>query len=132
MASKAAGNTTVTYNSNAITAYCDKAELDAAAETVDVTDLASTANEFITTFANWSIPLGGPWDPTLDGYLAPDAVTTGTARTAVITFSDGTTTITYTWTSTAYLENYKVSSSSPTDAIRWEATLKLSGAPVRS
>ena len=129
---KAAGNVVPTYNAQALTAYCNTASLASALSTIDVTDFASTANEYITGFAEWTVPLGGHWDPTLDGYLAPDAVTPGTKRTFSIAFDDNTTTVTYTWTSNAEIENYTVDASSPTEGITWSCDLKLSGAPVRA
>lgn len=132
MAQKAATNTVVSYNGTDITSYCDKATLDAAAETVNVTNLNSTADEFIVTHANWSVPIGGPFDLTLDGVLGPDIVTPGTARTAYIEFQAGANTTRYTWTTNAYLENYKAEAPNPNEAHRWEATLRMSGAPTRA
>ncbi|GIV82785.1 MAG: hypothetical protein KatS3mg051_2139 [Anaerolineae bacterium] len=129
---KAAGNVTVTYNGQNIKAYCNSADLQATIDQIDVTDFASTAKEFITGFGEWTINLGGPWDPTLDGYLAPDAVTPGTKRTASIAFDDGSTTVTYTWTSNAEIGDYQIQASNPTEAITWSAVLRLSGAPTRS
>jgi hypothetical protein len=132
MAVKAATNTVVSYNATNITSYCDKATLDAAAESIGVTNLNSTAEEFIVTFANWSVPVGGPWDKALDDVLAPDIVSPGTARTAYIEFQTASNTVRFTWTTNAYLENYKAESPNPNEAIRWEATLRMSGAPTRS
>ncbi len=129
---KAAGHVIPTYNSNALTAFVNTASLAAALSQIDVTDFASTANEFITGFSDWTTPLGGQWDPALDAFLAPDAVTPGTKRTFSIAFDDGTTTVTYTWTTNAEIENYTVDASSPTEGITWSCDLKLSGAPVRA
>ena len=133
MAVKVAGNVTVSFNANALAAYLNTASMAATVAAIDVTDFASTASEFLTGFAEWSIPIGGHWDATLDGYLAPEAVTPGTARTTIIVFTDATpTAITYTWTSNSFIENYQIDASSPTEGITWSATLRLSGAPVRS
>ncbi|KKN74775.1 hypothetical protein LCGC14_0386680 [marine sediment metagenome] len=129
---KSAGHVAVTYNSNALTSYINSASMQAALNTIDVTDFASTANEWLTGFAEWTIPMGGQWDPTLDGYLAPDAVTPGTQRTCVIAFDDGGTTVTYTWTSNGEIENYSVDASDPSGVIMFSCDLKLSGAPNRS
>jgi len=63
--------------------------------------------------------------------LAPDAVTPGTKRTAVVTYSNGSSTVTYTWTSNAEVGNYQISAA-PGGAITWTATLTLSGAPTRT
>jgi hypothetical protein len=132
MAVKAEGNVTVTYNSNAITAYCNSADLAATIAALDATDFASTGKEYVNDTPEWSISLSGHWDSTLDGYLAPDAITPGTKRTGVIAFTDsGSTTVTYTWTSNAEIADYTVSASTGA-LITWSGTLRLSGAPVRS
>lgn len=132
MAVKAVGNTTVTYNSNDITAYCNTADLQATLDNIDVTNFASTAKEYLAGFGEWTINVGGLWSSTLDGYLAPDALTPGTKRTATIAFDGGATTVTYTWTSNAEIGDYQIRSSSPTEAITFSAVLRLSGAPSRS
>lgn len=129
---KSEGKVTVTYNSNALTAYCNSADLQAALDRLEVTDLASTGKEYITGVAEWTINLGGYWDATLDGYLAPDAVTPGTKRTAVIVLTDAAAaTVTYTWTSNAEIQDYQVTAAVG-GAIEFSATLALTGAPVRS
>lgn len=129
---KGATNTTCTYNSNDLTSFCSQADLQATLDSIDVTNLASTGTETISPITTWTIPLQGFWDATVDGYLAPDAVTPGTKRTAVITFTDAaSSTVTYTWTSNAEVGNYQISSQ-PKQAITFSAELRLSGAPVRS
>lgn len=129
---KSAGNVAVTYITTDITQYCDTAQIQAQLATIDVTNLASTANEWLTGFADWSIPIGGNWDAVIDALLGVDAVTPGTKRTVSIALTDATpTTITYTWTSNGELSNYQITSA-PTEAIKWSATLKLSGAPSRT
>lgn len=132
MAVKAVGNTTVSYNGNDITAYCNSADLQAALDNIDVTNFASTAKEYLTGFGEWTINLSGLWSSTFDGYVAPDAVTPGTKRTAYIAFDGGATTVTYTWTSNAEIGDYQIRSSSPTEAITFSAVLRLSGAPSRT
>jgi hypothetical protein len=128
---KAQGNVTCTYNSNAITAYVNQADLQSTLQQIEVTTLGDTGKVNIVDAAEWSIGLGGPWHPTLDGYLAPDAVTPGTSRTAVITYSNGTNSVIYTWTSTAQIGDWQVQAA-PGGAITWSATLVLSGAPTRT
>lgn len=133
MPQKAATNTLVNYNATDITSYCDSATLEAAADSVDVTNLNSTANEFIVTFANWSVPISGPWSKSLDDVLGADAANSiGTARTAYIEFQTASNTVRYTWTTNAYLINYKAEAPGASEAHRWEATLQMSGAPTRA
>lgn len=129
---KTEGKVVVTYNSNNITAYCNSADLQAAIDRLEVTDLASTGKEYVTGVGEWTISIGGYWDSTIDGYLAPDAVTPGTKRTASIALTDaGATTVTYTWTTNAEVQDYSITSATG-GVIEWSATLALSGAPSRS
>jgi len=129
---KGAGNTTVMYNGNDITAYCNQADLNATLESLDVTNLASTGTETISPLTTWEIQLQGFHDATIDGYLAPDAVTPGTKRDASIEFVDASSaSVTYSWTANADLSNWKIGSQ-PKAARTFGATLKLSGAPTRS
>ena len=128
---KAQGNVTCTYNSNAVTNYINQADLQSTLQQIEVTTLGDTGKVNIVDAAEWSIALGGPWHPTLDGYLAPDAVTPGTSRTAVITYSNGSSTVSYTWTSNAQIGDYQVQAA-PGRAITWSASLILSGAPTRT
>lgn len=128
---KAQGNVTVSYNSNALTNYVNQSDLQSTLAQIEVTTLGDTGKVNIVDAAEWSIAIGGPWHPTLDGYLAPDAVTPGTKRNAVITFSNGSSTVTYTWTANAEIGDYQIQSA-PGAAITWSATLTLSGAPVRT
>ena len=129
MASKARGNTTVTYNSNALQSYTTQVTYSANGETIDVTDLASTGREFIQDVVEHSINISGWWDPTLDGYLQPE-VGSGTKRTLALGMSDGTTTVTYTWTTNAEVSSYEVDMSVGA-AGTFSATFSLSGAPGR-
>jgi len=130
MAHKAQQNTTVSYNGNAITNYVSQADLEAAMNRLEVTTLGDTAKAFLAEDPEWKISLSGYWTPTLDGYLAPDAISPGTKRTSVITMTDGVTTVTYTWTSNAEIGNYKIGSQVG-GARSFSAELVLSGAPTR-
>jgi hypothetical protein len=131
MARKARGDVAVTYNSNALTNYCKQADLDATVERLETTHLGSTAKSTIAGDAEWKISLSGDWDNTLDGYLGPDVVTPGTARTASIAFTGASATVTYTWTSAAEIQDFKWGAQVG-QAITWSATLALSGAPTRA
>lgn len=132
---KAQGNTTVSYNSNALTNYVNQSDLQSTLAQIEVTTLGDSGKVNIVDAAEWSIAIGGPWHPTLDGYLAPDAVTPGTKRTAVIAYSNGSSTVTYTWTASgtvgAEIGDYQIQAA-PGAAITWSATLTLSGAPTRT
>lgn len=131
MARKSRGNVTVTFNGTAITAYCNKADLDNAIEQLEVTNLASTGKEMISGDPEWSIALEGMWEIALDNVIGPEATTPGTKRTAVIAFVGASQTATYTWTSNAEIQDYKISAQVG-GFLSWTATLALSGAPNRT
>lgn len=130
MAVKGAGNSTFTYNSNALTAHMNQQDLQSTIQELEATNLASTAQESAPGLAKWTLSIGGDWNATLDGFLAPDAMS-GTKRTGVATVSDGSSTVTYTWTSQAWITNYQIQTQA-NDKITWTATLNLSGNPTRT
>jgi hypothetical protein len=123
-------NVEVVYNSNTLTPHCNQADVQSTLGQLEVTNLDSTAKEFLAEPAEWTIRMGGFWSHTLDAFLAPDAVTPGTKRTAVISFTN-TSTVSYTWTLNAEISNYQITST-PTGLIAWSAELRLSGAPTRA
>lgn len=129
---KSEGNITLTYNSTDITQYCNSTELSAAADRLEVTDLASTGKEYLAGIAEWTISCGGYWDATFDAVIFPDIVTPGTKRTVALAVTDAAdTTITYTWTSNGEVTDASISSNVGS-AIEWSATLAMTGAPTRS
>lgn len=129
MAKKALGNITITYDGDSLEEHLNQASLEAVIAEIDTTVLSSTAGEKIAGLGNWSVPVGGLWSATLDGYLGPDAVSPpSTLKTLVVTID----TVTYTWTANAFLSNYRVSADNPGGAITWSGTLSVSGNPTRS
>lgn len=131
MAKKSRGNIVVTYNSNNITAYCKQTDMDATIERLETTNLASTAKTTIAGDPEWKISLSGDWENALDAIIGVDAVTPGTARTASIAYTGTSATVTYTWTSNAEIQNFKVSGQVG-QTTGWSADLALSGAPTRT
>lgn len=135
---KVSGNTTVTYNASALTGYLDSASLEAVTNAIAVTNFASTAEQQIAGLPKFSVPVGGPWSKQVDDILAPDALTPpSTLRALVIVLGPIGDQVTYTWASPtetygAFVENYKVDGSSPTDGLKWSGNLAISGKPVRS
>lgn len=129
-ARKSRGNVTFTFNSVALTNYCNQADLSAEVERIETTHFGSTAAESIAGDTTYTITAGGDWDTALDTAIAPEAITTGTKRTAVLVVTGSTGAVTYTWTSNAEVTSYTVSSSIG-DKITWQAEFALSGAPTR-
>lgn len=129
---KAMSNVTVTYNSTDITQYLNTQSLEAVVNEIDVTNLASTADEVIAGSAKWTVNVGGFWAKALDDVLGPDAVSPpASMRNLVVVLGTGST-ATYTWTSAAFISNYKVEASDPKSMLGWSGTLAVSAAPVRS
>ena len=129
MALKSAGNTTVSYNSNALTGNLNTQSIAAVVNAIDTTVFSSTGTQSIAGLPTWTVSVGGSWDVTLDGYLAPDLIA---PPTTLRTLAVGISTVTYTWTAGAFISDYTIDTSSPTDGIMWSGTLTCSGVPVRS
>ena len=129
-ARKSRGNVTFTFNSVALTNYCNQAELSAELERIETTHFGSSGAESIAGDTTYTISCGGDWDIALDTAIAPEAITSGTKRTAVMTLVGTSQTATYTWTSNAEVASYTVSASVG-DKITWSAEFALSGAPNR-
>lgn len=130
-ARKGRGNTTLTFNSVALTNYMNQAEWQAEIDRLETTHFGSTGAESIAGDTTHTISIGGDWDIAVDNALAPEAITPGTKRTAAIAYVGTSQTLTLTWTSNAEISNYSVSSG-VSDKITWSASLALSGAPTRS
>lgn len=129
-ATKAAGNVTVTYNSNALTNYCNQASLQSTVAELEATHFGSTGQQFDPGLSEWSVDLGGDFDATLDGYIGPDAITS-TKRTVVVGFVNGGSTITYTWTTNGFITGYNPAATA-NGKQTWTAKLRLSGIPTRN
>ena len=133
MPAKALGNVQITFNSNSLEEHMNQASVEAIVNAIDTTVLSSTAGEQIPGLTNWSVPIGGLWSSTLDGYLGPDAVSPpSTLRTLVVVIGPSGSQATYTWTSNAFISNYRFGADNPGGALTWTATLAVSGPPVRS
>ncbi len=133
MAQKARGNTTVTYNSSALTNYVTQADMERTIDQLETTSLGDTSKTYISGDAENKLTLSGNWSVALDAILAVDAGS-GTKRTVVIVYTEGANTVTYTWTASGSnggeIENYKIQS--PANGLRtFSCDLKLSGAPTR-
>lgn len=129
MAIRGAGNVTVTYNSNNITAYINEFELSQTVAELERTSLASTVMEYDPSIAEYTLTLNGDWAIALDNILGPDIVSPVT-RAVSIAIEDGASTVTYAWTS-GFLTGFNISGSA-TDKITHAPSLRLSGPPTRT
>lgn len=126
MALKTPGNLTLSYNSNALAGYLNDVSIEAIVKELITTVLTDTGETKIPGLPSWNIGVGGPWSSTLDGYLAPDAISPA-LRTLVAVYGG----VTLTWTSNAFIANYKIVGN-PDNPIAWTGTLAVSGVPTRS
>lgn len=132
MAIKSLGNITVDYNSNSLEEHLNSLSQQAIVTAIETTVLSSTGKEKIAGLADWSIQIGGQWSTTLHGYLNPDTVTPPeTLRTLVVTVGKSGSTVTYTWTTAAFISDYQWTVQ-PDTSIVWTGTLSVSGAPSMS
>lgn len=127
---KGAGNSNVTYNSNSLNNYVNSVDLANTIAELEATHLGSTGQESDPGLVKSTLQIGGDWSAALDAILGPDSLT-GTKRTGVIAYDDGATTVSWTWTSQAFITNYNVKTTA-TGKLEWTATLNLSGLGVRS
>ena len=125
-----AGNVVVTLNGTAITAYCNKGDLETTIAELDKTNFASTGTESDPGVPTHKITLGGLWVKALNNVLSPLA-NSPSKVTCVLTIGSGAEAVTYTWTSNALVTNYKRTLGA-VDQSTWSATLNLSGAPSMS
>lgn len=133
MAVKTQGNITVTYNGSALQAYLNTQSIEAIVNEIDTTTLASTGMEKIPGPSGWSVNVGGFWAKALDDILGPDAISPpATLRTLAVVIGASGAQVTYTWTSNAFISNYRADASDPNGVWTWTGTLAVSGVPTRS
>lgn len=130
MATKAQSNTTLTWNSNSLAGFTPNIQYSMNGQSIDVTTLGDTGKVSISDSVEYQITADVIVTPTLDGYIAP-YVGDGTKRTLVHTFTDGTTTVTNTWTSNAEIISYNRTHAVGA-AHTGQVTFACSGAPTRT
>ena len=132
-----ASNYTVTYNSVDITGYINQSDLEGVVAEIDGTNLASVAAESEPGSTDWRVRMSGMLDKASDDVIGKDALTPpATMRNLVITVGPSGTRTTFTWTGStdegAFINNYTIQPTEPTQLINWQAELGISGGPVRS
>ena len=130
MARKGAGNFTVLYNGQNITAYINQADLEMTITELEATTLTSTGMDYDPGLGDFTLRLTNDWNKALDDILAPDVITP-TKRTVVITATGDTGTVTYTWTNKAFITSYPISAPA-SGKITGTPQLRLGGAPTRT
>lgn len=130
-------NYTCTYNSVDITGYINQSDLEGVVAEIDGTNLASVAAESEPGSTDWRVRMSGMLDKASDDVIGKDALTPpATMRNLVITVGPSGTRTTFTWTGStdegAFINNYTIQPTEPTQLINWQAELGISGGPVRS
>lgn len=132
-----ASNFTVTYNSVNVTSYVNQADVEAVVAEIDGTNLASVAAESEPGSTDWRVRCSGMLDKASDDVFGKDALSPpATMRNLVITVGPSGSVTTLTWTGStdegAFINNYTIQPTEPTQLINWQAELGISGGPVRS
>lgn len=132
-----ASNFTVTYAGTNVIAYCNQADLEAVVAEIDATNLASVGAESEPASTDWRVRMSGMLDKALDDIVGKDATSPpATMRNLVVTVGPSGSVATYTWTGSAdegaFISNYQIQPTEPTQLINWQAELGISGGPVRS
>ena len=130
-------NFSVTYNSVDLTPYCNQSDVEGVVAEIDGTNLASTGAESSPGSTDWRVRLSGMVDKASDDVIGVDALTApSTMRNLVITVGPSGTRTTFTWTGStdegAFIDNYTIQPTEPTQLINFQAELAISGGPVRS
>lgn len=130
-------NFSVTYNSVDVTAYCSQGDVEAVVAEIDATNLASVNAESEPGSTDWRVRCSGMLEKSSDDVFGKEALgQPSTLRNLVITVGPSGTRTTFTWTGTtlegAFINNYTIQPTEPTQLINWQAELGISGGPVRS
>ena len=130
MAVKAAGNVTFTLGGTDLTDNISEAQLNAAVAELNTSNLGSGDEEYEPGQRSWDGTFTVVnWTKAIDTILYN---ATTTKATAVLTATDsGSNTVTYTWTSEAFVTGYSVGGAVG-DLVQTSPTIRFSGAPTRS
>ena len=120
-----AGNYSLVFGGLDVTSQCDKADLDETAAELEAT--FGNANGVTSSepgLKTYKITASGAWAKTLDAKLRAAG-----KKTAVLTIGSGAEQVTYTWTTQAFVTNYKRTMAAK-ERLDWSATFNLSGLPT--
>lgn len=109
-----------------ISAYVDSVSMPRSADTAETTAFGDDDKTFIAGLRSGTISASGPWDSTLDGYIAP---TLGQSATLSFSYEPGNGNVTY--TGECILTSYDPPADVG-DAVRWSATWQITGAVGRA
>lgn len=119
-----AGNFTFTFDSLDTSGQLDKADLDETVAELEATFANATATASEPGLKTFKINASGAWSKALDAKMRAAG-----KKTAVLTIGTSTEAVSYTWTTQAFVTNYKRTMGSK-DRVDWSATFNLSGLPT--
>ena len=120
-------DTHFTLDGTDISAFTDTSALERAVENAEVSTYGNDDRAYIAGLRGHTIPLGGPWDPTLDAALI------GADDGAVVAFSFGPAGDTggnVQYSGNCLFQNYTVSNP-VTGRVAWTASMLVTGAVTR-
>ena len=120
------GNGYLKVNSNDLSTFLKSTGLDNPTDTIDVSTMGSTAKSYITGLEDGTIPIEGPWDSTVDSYIAGIK---GSAK-AFEYGPAGNTTGDIKYSGNAILTSYNISNGMSNE-ITFSATLQVTGGVTR-
>lgn len=111
-----------------ISGYCDQKSLDRTRDTLETTTFGNDDRAYIAGLRGYSIPIGGPWDPTLDGVIhgADDGATV-----AFVFGPEGNASGDVQYSGNALFANYQISQD-VAGRVSWSATFTPTGSVTRA
>jgi len=120
-------NTYFSLDATDISSYTDTSSLERAVENAEVTTYGNDDKAYIAGLRGHTVPVGGPWDPTLD------AVLIGADDGAVVAFvfgPEGNASGDVQYSGNCLFENYSVSNP-VSGRVAWSGTLRVTGSVTR-
>ncbi len=122
-----AGNFSFTFDSLDTSSQLDKADLEEVVAEIEATFAnASGATASEPGLKTFKINASGAWSKALDAKMRAAG-----KKTAVLTIGSSSELVTYTWTTQAFVTNYKRTMVAK-DRVDWSCTYNLSGVPTVS
>lgn len=128
---KVKNNIDVTFDGSSIKSHIQTMSLQANVKDVDTTVLSSTDVSKIGVSTEWTLTLAGPWTPTLDDIFGAAISDEQTLVDCSVLLGQGLFQVGYEWTAAAFVAQYRVAPDIE-GIIRYDATIKVNGAPTRS
>lgn len=122
------------YNGTTLDAYITEMSLEANVKQLPTTVITDTGETQIPGLSNWVATIKGPWASALDAIFGAEIVGRGSSNTLytfVALIGPPTDRVRYTWTSAAFVSEYK-QRANVDGKLDYEATIALSGVPTRA